>query len=138
MTGCSINIETNLEKKWKYLCESQSVSCSVMSNSLQPHGPEPPGCFVHGILQVRIVEWVAISFSRGTSSLKDQTRVCREATGKKMIIFFFLHLFKMFSIKSFKFSTKWFYTSFVRLNLFIYNFKTIILYSLKKYIPNIV
>ena len=27
----------------------------------------PPGSFVHGILQARIMEWVAIPFSRGTS-----------------------------------------------------------------------
>ena len=26
-----------------------------------------PGSFVHGILQARIVEWVAIPFSRGSS-----------------------------------------------------------------------
>ena len=27
----------------------------------------PPGFFVHGILQARILEWVAIPFSRGAS-----------------------------------------------------------------------
>ena len=27
----------------------------------------PPGSSIHGILQVRILEWVAISFSRGSS-----------------------------------------------------------------------
>ena len=26
-----------------------------------------PGSFVHGILQARVLEWVAISFSRGSS-----------------------------------------------------------------------
>ena len=30
---------------------------------------------VHGILQARILEWVAISFSRGSSQPKDQTQV---------------------------------------------------------------
>ena len=34
-----------------------------------------PGSSVHGILQARILEWVAISFSRGSSQLKDQTYV---------------------------------------------------------------
>ena len=29
----------------------------------------------HGILQVRILEWVAILFSRGSSQPKDQTQV---------------------------------------------------------------
>ena len=30
-----------------------------------------PGSSVHGILQVRILEWVAISFSRGSSQYRD-------------------------------------------------------------------
>ena len=34
----------------------------------------PPGS-VHGILQARILEWVAISFSRGSSQLRVQTQV---------------------------------------------------------------
>ena len=48
--------------------KSQSESCSVAFTSLQPHG-------VHGILQARILEWVAISFSRGSSQPRDQTKV---------------------------------------------------------------
>ena len=35
----------------------------------------PPGSFVHGILQARILEWVAISSSRGSSQPKDRTWV---------------------------------------------------------------
>ena len=31
----------------------------------------PPGSSVHGIFQARILEWVAIPFSRGTSWLRD-------------------------------------------------------------------
>ena len=34
----------------------------------------PPGSSVHGILQARILEGVAISFSRGSSSPRDQTQ----------------------------------------------------------------
>jgi len=34
-----------------------------------------PGISVHGILQARILEWIAIPFSRGTSEHKDQTLV---------------------------------------------------------------
>ena len=34
-----------------------------------------PGSSVHGILQARILEWIAISFSRGSSWPRDQTRV---------------------------------------------------------------
>ena len=35
----------------------------------------PPGSSVHGILQVRILEWVAISLSKGSSPPRDQTHV---------------------------------------------------------------
>ena len=34
-----------------------------------------PGSSLHGILQANILEWVAISFSRGPSWLRDQTEV---------------------------------------------------------------
>ena len=34
-----------------------------------------PGSSVHGVLQARIPEWVAISFSRGSSPPRDQTQV---------------------------------------------------------------
>ena len=57
------------------LSESESVSCSIVSDSLQPHGLYPPGSSVHGILQARILEWVAIPFSRGSSRPRDQTWV---------------------------------------------------------------
>ena len=47
-----------------------------MSNSLWPYRLySPSGSSVHGILQARILEWVASSFSRGSSQPKDQTRV---------------------------------------------------------------
>ena len=35
----------------------------------------PPGTCVHGISQARILEWVAIPFSRGSSRPRDQTQV---------------------------------------------------------------
>ena len=60
----------------RYLClESESVSHSVTSVSLQPMNCSPPGSSVHGILQARIVEYVAIPFSRGSSQPGDQTQV---------------------------------------------------------------
>ena len=38
-----------------------------MSNSCDPMGCNLPGSTVHGLLQARILEWVAISFSRRSS-----------------------------------------------------------------------
>jgi len=40
-----------------------------------------PGFPVHGILQVRILEWVAVPFSRGSSQPRDQTQVFHIAGG---------------------------------------------------------
>ena len=34
-----------------------------------------PGSSIHGIFQARILEWVAISFSRGSSQPRDWTQV---------------------------------------------------------------
>ena len=36
-----------------------------------PMDCSPPGFSVHGILQARILEWVAIPFSRGSSQPRD-------------------------------------------------------------------
>ena len=55
-------------EKWKW-------SCSVMSNSFNPVDYSLPGTSIRGILQARILEWVAISFSRGSSQPRDRTRV---------------------------------------------------------------
>ena len=38
-----------------------------------PMDCSPPGSSVHGILQARILEWVAIPFSRGSSRSRDWT-----------------------------------------------------------------
>ena len=40
-------------------------SCPTLCDPMDPMCP--PGSSVHGILQARILEWVAIPFSRGPS-----------------------------------------------------------------------
>ena len=60
-------------------CRTQgkwSETRSVMSDSLWPHGYS-----VHGILQARILEWVAVPSSRGSSQPRDWTQVCGIAGG---------------------------------------------------------
>ena len=42
---------------------------------------DPMDCTVHGILQARILEWVAFPFSRGSSQPRDQTQVSHIAGG---------------------------------------------------------
>ena len=46
--------------------QCKSVSHSAVPGSLWPVDCSPPGSSAHGILQARILEWVAIPFSRGT------------------------------------------------------------------------
>ena len=48
-------------------------SCPTLCN--------PKGYTVHGILQARILEWVAFPFSRGSSQPRDRTQVSRIAGG---------------------------------------------------------
>ena len=56
-------------------CQFESVSWPLLSNSLRPHRLQPGGSCVHGILQARILQWVAIRFSRGSSWPRNKTRV---------------------------------------------------------------
>ena len=57
-----------VEVKWSEVAQSCPTLCDLMDCSL-------PDSSVHGIFQARILEWVAISFSRGTSRPRDQTWV---------------------------------------------------------------
>ena len=47
-------------------------SCPTLCD---PMGYSPPGSSVHGILQVRILEWIAMPSSRGSSQPRDHTGV---------------------------------------------------------------
>ena len=51
---------------WSLSCVQ--LFCNLMDCS-------PPGSSVRGIFQAGILEWVAISFSRGSSQPRDQTQV---------------------------------------------------------------
>ena len=53
-------------------CVSVAQSYTTLCD---PMDCNPPGSSVHGILQARILEWVVISSSRGSSQPRDRTRV---------------------------------------------------------------
>ena len=65
---------------YKFLFECCVLSCSVVFNSLWPMDWGLPGSSVHGILQARILESVAIPFSRGSSQARDWTQVSHIAS----------------------------------------------------------
>ena len=51
----------------------------LCSTLFDPMDCSLPDSSVHGILQARILEWVAIPFSKGSSRPRDQTLVSRIA-----------------------------------------------------------
>ena len=56
------------EVKWSEVSQSCPTLCDPMDCSL-------PGFTDHGIFQARVLEWVAIAFSRGSSQPRDRTQV---------------------------------------------------------------
>ena len=58
----------------RFVAQSCPTLCDHMHCS-------PPGSSVHGILQARILQWVAMPSSRGSSQARDQTQVSRIADG---------------------------------------------------------
>ena len=60
----------SLVKKWKCVCVCVCVCTLSLQSCLtlcDPMDCSSPGSSVHGILQVRILEWVAMTSSRGSS-----------------------------------------------------------------------
>ena len=57
---------------WRLSGSEVTQSCPTLCN---PMDCSLPGSSLHGILQARVLEWVAISFSRGSSQLRDWTQV---------------------------------------------------------------
>ena len=62
------SIHRKKESKESQVAQSCPTLCNPVDCSL-------PGSSVHAIFQARILEWVAVSFSRGSSQLRDQTQV---------------------------------------------------------------
>ena len=62
------------------VCVSVAQSCLPICDPMDC----PSGSSVHGILQARILEWIAIPFSRGTSQPRDRTQVC--ITGRSFTV----------------------------------------------------
>ena len=62
---------------WKFFVYSVCCCCCLIAKSYptlwDPVDCSPPGSSVHGVLQAIILEWVALSSSRGSSWPRDQT-----------------------------------------------------------------
>ena len=55
--------------------ESKSEVAQLCLTLCDPMDCSLPGSSIHGIFQATVLEWVAISFSRGSSQPRDQTQV---------------------------------------------------------------
>ena len=69
---------TSSKVKWSEVAQLCPTLCDPKDCSL-------PGSSIHGIFQARVLEWIAISFSRGSSRPRDGTRVSRIA-GRRFTI----------------------------------------------------
>ena len=68
------------------VCVCASVCAQLCPTLCDPMDYGPPGTSFHGILQERILEWVAISFSRGSSQPRDRTCVsCISCLGRQIV-----------------------------------------------------
>ena len=57
--------------------ESESEVAQSCPTFCDPMDCSLPGSSVHGIFQAIVLEWIAISFSKGSSQVGDRTRVSR-------------------------------------------------------------
>ena len=57
--------------------ESESEVAQSCLTLCDPMDCSLPGSSVHGIFQAVVLEWISIYFSRGSSRLRDPTRVSR-------------------------------------------------------------
>ena len=74
-------LPSRIQEGWTSL-DFWDVQCMLRAKSLQlcptlgdPIGCSPPGSSVHGILQARILEWVARPSSKGSSQSRDGTHI---------------------------------------------------------------
>ena len=82
--GISASLCPNLATQFHVHACSVTQSCLTFCD---PMDSSPSSSSVQGISQGRILEWVAISFSRGSSQPRDQTRV--SYIGRQIFFFFF-------------------------------------------------
>ena len=68
-----------------YCSSAESEVAQLCPTLCDPMDCSLPRSYVHGILQARILEWVAISFSRGSPWPKDGTRVSC-ITGRRLTV----------------------------------------------------
>ena len=92
-----------------FICYCESEILQSCPTFCEPMDCGLPGSSVHGIFQARVLEWVAVSFSRGSSQFRDQTHLphCRKT------LYRLNHQGDIYAIRDFFLKQKW---------LFLFNF----------------
>ena len=72
-----IGHDLEIKQQQQYMLQVYNMKAKITQSCLTLCNPMD--YTVHGILQARILEWVAFPFSRGSSQHKDQTQVSRIA-----------------------------------------------------------
>ena len=79
-SGCTVDPQPN-QPPCPETQQTAQDSTEVKVAQLCPTLCNPMDYTVHGVLQARILEWIAFPFSRGSSQPRDQTQVTRIAGG---------------------------------------------------------
>ena len=74
---------------WICVCAKSLQSCLTLCN---PMDCSPSGSSVHGILQVRILEWIAVPFSKEYSRLRDRTHTSYVSWVSRQVLYHWHHL----------------------------------------------
>ena len=85
-----------------------------------PMDCSPPGSFVHGILQIRILAWVAMTSSRGSSQPRIESASHVSCIGRQVFFYHYRHLELDFRCVNFFSTTKW--LSYTNVYSFSYSF----------------
>ena len=85
--GCKVHSCEKLKSK-KIVC----VRAQLCPTLYDPMDCDPPGSPVREIFQTRILEWVAIASSKGSSLPRDWTYISRVSCIGKQILYQFRHL----------------------------------------------
>ena len=77
---------------WKESYDKPSVHCMLSFQTrptlCNPMDCSPPGSIVHGLTQARILQWISMPSSRGSSQTRDQTSISSVSCFVKQVLFF--------------------------------------------------
>ena len=72
-----------------HACQVASIRCLTLCDLMDC---SLPGSSVHGILQARRLEWVAVSYSRGSCLPRDRTQVSQVSFAGRWVLYHQCHL----------------------------------------------